>query len=845
MRRRTFALLFSVFLAGSAPGLQADEAQPFDMTPERGNRPAPLPSPIPLPLPPAAVAPAPAPDQTAAPAPAPVPPAAAATPAAAPQSPATLPNSKAKSQPTSLDRPILPYKHLILEGEIDSKTWNVVLTRDQAASPVTLTLGYKAAVFVAPESSRLSLRINNRPIFDTPIEASDRLGQLTAQLPAGLLRPGPNLFRLEATQRHRTDCTIASTYELRTEIDSASTALHFQSPTAPRLARVEDLAAVSPDVDGETRLRIVTPKLGQKVGIAPVLRFAQAASILIGMPNQDISVMDGPNGPPRPGVMTAAIGTAEDLKTVMRTVPPEAASQPIVTFVDDPALGPSTLVISGPSPTAVSHAVDAVAALVARPRGVPRAVLDTSRWAAPNPPLLLGAGHARLSNLGVVTQEFSGRRFKAEFQIGIPSDFYAGASGEALLMLDAAYSNAVLPGSHLDIYVNDDIAATTPLSANGGEILRHLPIRIPMAHFRPGPNRITFEAQLHTAADMECAAGPTKGDARFVLFDTSEFVLPDFARIARLPNLAALQGTGFPYNISETPVAVVLGEFSPDAVSAAATLLGRMAVSAGRVIDVDLDASPSTLRDRNAIFVATASQIPSGVADQLDLDGRIGSLWKAPEDSLDPGATPLAANAMTGIAGNALAVTKAPDALSDPADTQETFDRWRERLSTSGSWRGDVSSFQDWLQQTFQVSTASLRFLPSRDAAFEPSRNNTALIAQGPSVSGDKAWTLLTAPSPRLLREGADDLTDGSQWLRLSGRLVSYSAKTNATQTLPVATFSFIPTAPFSLANLRLIAANWLSENIFAFSLLLFAACLLLGLATALFLSHIGRRSSL
>ena len=46
------------------------------------------------------------------------------------------------------------------------------------------------------------------------------------------------------------------------------------------------------------------------------------------------------------------------------------------------------------------------------------------------------------------------------------------------------------------------------------------------------------------------------------------------------------------------------------------------------------------------------------------------------------------------------------------------------------------------------------------------------------------------------------------------------------------------------VANLRLIAANWLSENILAFSLLLFAACLLLGLATALFLSRIGRRGS-
>lgn len=814
MRCLAPTLLAAVVMLAGLPQLRAeDSASPFDMTPERGKLPA-----RPATPPPAA----PEPAQTA--------PAPASTPSA------PSPPKVEQAMISALDRPILPFRHLVLEGEIDSRAWNVVLTGEQAAGAATLTLGYKASVMVAPETSRLTLFVNNQAVFDAPVAATDEVGKLSAELPAGLLKAGANLFHLQIVQRHRTDCTMSSTYELRTEIDSTATALHFRTPAAARLSRVEDLAAIGPDSNGLAHLRILMPSLGRKALTGPVLRFSQAAAVLIGMPSLSISVTSRPDEPVDPGTVTVAIGTADELRPVIRGLPADAASRPIVTFVDDPTLGPSTLVVSGPSPAAVSQAVDAVGSLADRPKGRARDVLDTSRWFAPNPPLLLHASHLKLADLGVSTQEFSGRRFKTEFQVGMPSDFYAYASGEATLLLDAAYSGEVLPGSHMDIYVNGDIAATTPMSTSGGDILRHLPIRIPMTHFQPGPNRITFEAQLHTNADLECATGPIKGSNRFALFDSSEFVMPDYARIAQLPNLAALQGTAFPYNSSTDPVALVLSSSDADTMSAAATLLSRMAVAAGRLIELDLNA-PS-LDNRNALFIAPAPAIPDPVPAQLDLDEQLRSGWKAREE-VPQGPV---------VAGNTLGPATAPTlpvAASEPSDTQETFDRWRDTLSTEGGgWQGNVSAFEDWMQRTFQVSSQTLRFLPSRDVPYHPSRDATVMIAQGPSPSGDKAWTLITAPTESLLRQGATTFTTSPQWFQLSGRLVTYNARVAEVQTQPVTTFSFIPTQPVSFANLRLVAANWLSENLLAFAVLLFAACLLLGLATALFLSRIGRRSS-
>jgi hypothetical protein len=488
---------------------------------------------------------------------------------------------------------------------------------------------------------------------------------------------------------------------------------------------------------------------------------------------------------------------------------------------------------------AVSQAADSIVSLADDPLADQRLSIATSHWFAPNAPMARGAARYKLSELGARTQEFSGRRFKTEFMVGLPSDFYASAYGEATLLLDAAYSGEVLPGSHLDVFVNDQITATAPITTSGGEILRHLPIRMLMTHFKPGPNLIRFEAQLNTAADQLCRTGGAANlSDRFAIFDTSEFVTPDFARIARRPDLAALMGSGFPYSRAANPTALVMNEADSDTVSAAATLLARMAVAGGRTIALDL-ASPTAIGERNAIFIASADQTPSEVLAQLGIDQSLSTAWKAPSDDLGVETADVSVDGSSpSVSANA--EFPAPDEL----DTQATFRRWRNALSDGGGWRGNVSAFQDWLQRTFQFSAASLRFLPSADVAFDAPRGSTVLLAQGENPSGNGAWTLLTAPTSKLLRQGAEALTAQKQWSQLSGHLVSYNGKTGALTTQPVTTFSFLVTEPLSLSNLRLIIANWLSDNILTYSVLLLFACVLLGLVTARFLSRIGRGST-
>jgi hypothetical protein len=735
-------------------------------------------------------------------------------------------------------RAILPFAVLRLSGEVDSRSWNVDLTRAESESRATLTIGYKSAVLVAPEYSRLRVLVNDRPVLESPIAASERSRKLSINLPAGVLRPGANLFRIEVSQRHRTDCSVASTFELWTEIYSSESALHFDGTAAGAPRRIEDLSAAGVDQDGVAHLRIIAPALSQ-AGLARVLlRFAQSAALLIAEPNQSVSVIRGASAPGGSGVLTAVIGIYGDVQPMLRSLPAEAAARPVAAFVDDPMLGPSTLVISGPTMAALSQAADRIVSLANDPLADQRPSIPTSHWFAPDAPMARGAGRYKFSELGVGTQEFSGRRFKMQFMFGLPSDFYASAYGEATLLLDAAYSGEVLPGSHLDVFVNEEIAATAPIATSGGEILRHLPIRIPMTHFKPGANLIRFEAQLDTAADQLCPPGGAANlSDRFAIFDTSEFIMPDFARIARLPDLAALVGSGFPYGRSTIPTALAVNEADSDAVSAAAMLLARIAIAGGRIIPFDI-AAPTAIGERNAIFVAPADQAPSEVLAQLGIDQSLRTTWRASND-LDVETARAAAD------------PAGPSTLGGPEipalgelDTQATFNRWRNALSEGGGWRGDVSVLQDWLQRTFHFSGASLRFLPTADVAFAAPAGSTIVLAQSQSPSGAGAWTLLTAPTPKLLRQGAEALTAQKQWSELAGHIVSYDSTTGALTTQPVTTFSFLVTQPLSFSNLRLIVANWLSDNILAYSVLLLLACILLGLVTALFLSRIGRGSA-
>lgn len=710
----------TVLICAVAAGAMA-QSSPFDMTSERPAQTSPAPAPpaippvAPPPQPPVQV-PTPTPGQPSAPPPFAVQPA-PQRPAAAPLPPALVPPRQEGARPVpapasslnadSRRRYILPYEKLSLSGEIDRRQWSIYLTPEQANAAVSLNIGYQNAIVVAPESSNFQVSLNNVALDAARIEAPDSEGNVALKIPPGVLQVGSNVVTLGVQQRHRTDCTIQSTYDLWTDVNPANTYIGFNSDVAGSFANIDDIQATGPDGKAMTSIEIVAPALGNPAFADSLLRLSQALALRTQMPNQTIRFVTAPSTERKAGTLTVFVGTAREIAGVAGALPPEASAGAFAGFGNAGPGNSSPLFVTGPTPQAVQAAIETLFSSISRTPGAQRTTFSTRSWHAPDVPLVMSDRRIALSELGLQSTEFSGRRFRTEFYVGMPADFYASAYGEASLLLDAAYSSQVLPGSHVDIYVNDQIASTVPISNNGGGIFRHLPIKVTMRHFKPGPNKVTLEAVLMTAQDQACAPGaPASATPRFALFDTSEIHIPNYAQIGRKPDLAAMAGAGQPYRTGG-PVALSLDRFDTDTMSVAATLISRLASVAGHPIDIETVASPLVIGDRDALFVGTISQFPQALISQFNLVPSSQISWKM------------------GIG------------VQVPAQNSDTlFNDWRERVD-GGIWEGQVSSFEEWMKRNFDLSSDTLRFLPAAEQPYAPPGNVSFMLAQGLSPSGE------------------------------------------------------------------------------------------------------------
>jgi hypothetical protein len=701
-----------------------------------------------------------------------------------------------------------------LNGEIEQRTWSVYLTGEQAGQGARLHAAYQNSIFVAPESSRLTITINDVQVASEPIASPEQVSERVFEVPAGVLKAGANLARFGMNQRHRTDCTIESTYELWTDVDPSRTYLEFDEATANRFTMLDDVRAVGVDSKGNTQFRIIAPSLDQLGAADTLMRLAQGLTLVGGMPNQFFTFRKQLEGDLQPGEIAVIVGTADELKGAFPQLTSAANTAAVASFIDNlGANGASALVLSGPSWPAIAGLVDNFVGSVEGSPAQRRSTLPTDSWRGIDTPLLFSGATLDFSALGVPSQEFSGRLFRTNFTIGVPADFYANAYGEARILLDAAYASDVLPGSHIDVFVNGNIASTLPITSEGGAVLQHLPIKLTLRHFRPGVNTITVEAALRTQADQVCAPGATADEKpRFALFGSSQFYMPDFARIAQVPNVAATAGIGFPYFMGNEPVSLFLGRMDEQTLSAAATFAGKLAAASQRVIPLNVTMSAARMAGRNGLFVGSISEMPANILNQLNIDPASRNSWSP--DTVGHVVTP------SGL----------------------TLQDWQQRAGPN-FLAEQFQALSDWAKEDFDLSFSALRFAPGSDEIYSPPRSAQLLVAQESDPTGVATWTAVLAPDGQTLDTSMRAISPQSEWEKLSGRISIYSGPEKEVETVPVAWFRFMPTQDLSFSNARLIAANWLSDNIMSYALLLAAGSVLLGLATGGLLSLLGRKS--
>jgi hypothetical protein len=825
----------------AAPGAAGGIA-PFQMRP---GGPAASPAPA---TPPAATAPPAVPPAVTAPA-APAPPVAARPPAA------TAPVTAA-----AVDRPILSSPDVNLAGENASVTETVYLSAAEAGRAATLSVGMISSVVVMPEASTVTVSVNGQPVLAEPITSAGRARRYQVRLPAGVLQAGANRIRIDVEQRHRVDCSVQATFELWSLLQPAMTGLSFEGgPVA--LSGLADLPAVGVGDGGSTTLVVFGPlRDGGLLGsrFAAVSAVTSAATVLGRFSHPVVEPGgDGP-GPRTPGRLAVVVGTAVAVLPFTAVGASAAEQGPTVAFATDPATGVPTLVVSGPTPGDVETAIArlrAAAAEAVYPGEGP------GRWRFPDVAVFDGSEARTFAELGLRTQEVSGRRFAESFAFLLPADFYGASSGTARLLLDAAFTEEVGPGSVINIRVNGQVTLSLRLATTRGGLFDKRRINLPMQFFRPGYNRLELETVLVTQSDLECPPGMSgTGENRFVLFDSSVFEVPPFARFGSWPSLAAFSADAFPYDVrAGRPLGVFLGS-SPAAAPVAATMLARLSADTGAPVAAEVITDEAGLSGRPALVVATAADVPQSVVTATGLALPVET-WRRAGPRL-PSAAPTASPAATGAFADALrrleqmqpAAPTTPPAgppidIGNPERTRALYDQWRRQVGDDAT-----SDVLQWMRQRVNEAMAIFGDATGGGGPVRLSPRSSLALAQAPAspptwrsvlwpAAAPAPWTLLTAPDDRALASGAAVLTAPQAWLRLAGATAVYDEATGEVASFPPPTVVDMATRPFSLANARLVSANWFSINIAVYVWVVAAMALCVGATSWMFLRRLGRKA--
>ena len=730
-----------------------------------------------------------------------------------------------------------------LTGETDAVTLPIWLTAAEAARGAKLRLVHTVAVSVMPEASRLTLAVNDRPLSETAIGAGGGSRTTEVALPAGMLQAGWNAVRIGVDQRHRVDCSVASTFELWSEIDRARSGLVFAAGHKPERRGIADIAGLAPDDHGRVAIRLITGNDAEPRQLERAFRAAQALALIGGFLDPIVTV--GRRADSAPGIDLVIGRAATGLDGEAGSL--QSGS---IAVLDDGDLDRLTVVLPGDD-AAVDRAIAQLAEMARAPGEGSAAGLE-ARTAVGGRAVASGE-RLRLADVGAQSTEFSGRLFRTGFDLRLPADLYAADYGKVQLKLAGGHAPGLDRTSRLTVRVNGRQAVGAPIAAPRGEVFTDRTLAIPLSAFRPGHNRIEIEASVPSAADKSCdAAVQIEGAKRFLFVDRSELVFPRFARLARLPDLAATAGGVLGRLAPEAQPVVHLPRPDASALAAAATLVTRMGIASGRVEPVRLAFRNPPVDAPSAMVIGALPDLPATVIGAVGLEAsQVRSAWSR-RPAVDPAAPtpgPTAALLDRRVAGLRLAgrlgdvdpiVTGSLSGrvlTTPPADDGDLVDRWRRSMESPWSPAAVSRHLGIGAEKLVDLLPSFGTTRPLE--GFAPTPSTGLVMAQAMAQGG--AWTLVTAPTSAMLADAVTTVTGGESWTRLQGAAATWDQVEETVSTVPAGHVGFLATLGFDFANLRLVAAALASDYPFVYVLAALLVTGLLGFATARLLPHVAR----
>ncbi len=756
-----------------------------------------------------------------------------------------------------------------LTGEIGQSEWPMYLTEAQSRRKLSFRIGYLAAISIMPEASRLTLSINDKPVGQVNIIGTRGVRTARFDVPPGLMKPGFNAIRISAEQRHRVDCSLKATYELWTQIDPTQTGLEL-SRAESGVQTIADLAALPVNEQGALPIRAIAPERASTGAVERIVRAVQMISLAgrFAQPVVDFGPMaQGDFG------LNLAIGPIAQIAPQLAGLSVGSVLGPRVLVAPMAEGRRTTVVVTGRDDAEVDEALQQFAVAVVT-KGSPEGL----RAAAAFPGYRLNGGErVKLRDLGFSSLEFSGRLFRAGFNVVMPPDFYPADYAKAFVDVAGGYAPGLARGAQIIVSVNGRNAVSFKLAKASGETFKHNPMPLPLGSMQPGLNRIEIEAHLPAESDAACdPLAAISGAKRFLFLDDTEIEIPRLARIARMPDLAVTATGAFPFSHGQArPVLSVLAP-SRETVSAAATLAAHLAIAAGRPIDFKLSLAEPGAGEGPALVVAPANALSPEMMRNVGLSGeQLSAIWPDRNDAAFADAPetlsrferqarhrlvlqrnfPATCHLPTPAGGFSNAERRAALTLDQSAvgslETPPPRDLYEEWSSTLRSQTGLLARVAYAVQSPFVyagewVAGVRERALALFDRPLEaPTLTRQASLVIAQTIDGDEpsnVTTLVTAPDAVTLSHSVACLVDPRVWRQIGGRVAALNMSDAQVVTMQAGDPRLIGTQPFSLQNARLIAAGWFSLNSQIYVALALLICVGLAAATTAFVRNVGRR---
>lgn len=762
---------------------------------------------------------------------------------------APVPSANDGTSVQTLQRLPTDARQLRFEGENGRRDLPFYLRKDQIVGAAQLKIGFLNSISVMPEASRMTVSINDRVIAEIVLDAATEQGHVNVPIPAGVLEAGYNGISFQVQQRHRVDCSIEAANELWTQIDLTATGILASSANL-NVSQFEDLSAMPAGEDGATLMTVVLPKNGEIAAVDQALRAAQALAIRVGLLKPRIVFTR--DTPTAPGIHLY-VGTNAELR---------ARGIELLSF------GDTAFSIKGRLNEHVQVAIGGVGA-VEVDQNIFRLVVEKPNKAEEGSAAGLRAlGQLRgvpikpeqelsFEQAGIASEDFNGRLYRAQLNVVMPPDFYPADYGKATLFLDASYVAGLATTNEAHVRVNGKVAGVTRLRRSGGEDMVRRPIELTLKALQPGFNSITLEVRTATEEDKDCnplsLIEPRK---RLSVQGTTAFALPRISRINHLPNLGAAASTGFPFTEQKKPVAIYLPKPDYPTLSAAATLLVRQALAAGRPFDTRVSQKVPDASVGSALIVGAINDIPVDLVSYFGIkDDMLPESWRktVPAAPAKAGTAPARKpEAAAQPANFRISTAPAADTASDqvnPASPdsgiRETVERerarWGKKLDDR-TWEEKVrTGIASFLSRNIGYTPDQLSFIVGDKSTVTATRATKLVMAQQQSMAGGNAsWLLLSGPDASTIARETTGLISQTSWNQLSGRIVAYDPTEAQLTHWPVGTHYHYEMRDWSLANVTLVAAGWLSNHIQYYILVILMACGIFGFFTRKLLNRIG-----